>query len=795
MQPFELPDFYVPWPARLNPNLDAARAHSKAWAREMGILDGSNSKTWDEPAFDQHDYALFCAYIHPEAPSPELNLMTDWNVWGFYVDDYFLRVYKQANDHTGGKHYLDRIPLFMPVDLSPPPAPTNPMERGLIDLWLRTAPSKFEAWRCRIVEDMRSLWEAFLWELDSMSRQRLANPIEYIEMRRQVGAALWSADLVEHATFVEIPERIAATRPMRVLKNTFADAAHLRNDLFSYEREVLKEGELTNAVLVIERFLEVDTQHAVNLVNDLLTSRLQQFEHIVFAELGPLFQEYALDPLEQANVMTYLRGLQDWQSGAHEWHIQTSRYLNPSPAGQTSNAGDIFIPGLGGEIGTGAMRVAPGTLRLNLNRLKNYRHVPNKKVGPTQLPEFYAPFKALMNPNLETARHHSKAWARQMGMLDSLPDRPDVFVWDEHRFDVTDLAFFNALLRPNATIDRLDLMLCWNVWGTYTDDYFPAVYGHNHDVIGAKICHTRLSAFMPIGSTPPALVPLNPVERGLADVWRRSTAAMSEEEQGLFRKVVEEMIGSWVWELFNQAQNRITDPIDYVEMRRKTSGSDFVMVLPRSLYPAIPAEVYRALSVQELHKAAVDCVCLTNDIFSYQKEIEFEGDIHNCVLVIENFMSCDKRQAVEIVNKLITTRLKQFEYIVATELPILCENFDLDNNARKQLLAYVADLQYFISGALQWHFKTERYHEAEFGRRPARQFTGHPTGLGTAAARIPTLLFDHKDIHDAATCPAGSCASPVKEENPETLKGIKTIAVSHRALPFQKRKEEARADS
>ena len=752
--------------------------HSKAWAREMNILSKDNSKTWDEQTFDLHDYALFCAYIHPETSSDELNLMTDWNVWGFYVDDYFLRVYKQANDHAGGKQYLDRIPLFMPVDLSPPPTPINPMERGLIDLWLRTAPTKSEAWRRRIVEDMRNLWDAFLWELDSMSSQRLANPIEYIEMRRQVGAALWSADLVEHAAFVEIPERIAATRPMRVLKSTFADAAHLRNDIFSYEREVLKDGELTNAVLVIERFLDADTQRAVNLINDLLTSRLQQFEYIVFAELGPMFQEYGLDPLEQANVMAYIRGLQDWQSGAHEWHIQTSRYLNPSSAGQASNTSDIYIPGLGEWIGTAAIRAIPGTLRLNMNRLNNYKHIPYKKVGPTQLPEFYAPFKASLNPNLETVRQRSKIWARQMGMLDPLPDRPDVFLWDEHRFDVMDIAFFNALLRPNAPLARLELMLYWDLWGVYIDDYFPAIYGRNHDVIGAKICHTRLSAFMPIGSTPPALIPLNPVERGLADVWSRSAATMSLDEQRLFRKVVEEMIGSWVWEVFNQAQNRITDPIDYIEMRRKTSGSEFVMVLPRSMYPSIPPEIYCTLTIQELNKAAIDCVALTNDIFSYQKEIEFEGDVHNCVLVIENFTGCDKMQAVEIVNKLITSRLKQFEYIVSTDLPILCENFDLDSKAREELLAYVADLQYFISGALQWHFKTERYNESEFRRRPVRQITGHPTGLGIAAARILAMLHS-----DDVKPPSTPSATPKVE---------KTFAVSHLIPPFSGKKEEAR---
>src|SRR4029079_5981529 len=118
------------------------------------------------------DYALFCAYVHPEAPSYELNLMTDWNIWAFYVDDYFQVVYKRFKDHTGAKTYLDRVMLFMPADLSRLPEPTNPMERGLADLWPRTAPTKSEAWRCRFAKSTRSTLEAFLWELDSTSQQR-----------------------------------------------------------------------------------------------------------------------------------------------------------------------------------------------------------------------------------------------------------------------------------------------------------------------------------------------------------------------------------------------------------------------------------------------------------------------------------------------------------------------------------------------------------------------------------------------------------------------------------------------
>jgi hypothetical protein len=55
----------------------------------------------------------------------------------------------------------------------------------------------------------------------------------------------------------------------------------------------------------------------------------------------------------------------------------------------------------------------------------------------------------------------------------------------------------------------------------------------------------------------------------------------------VFRRAITDMTASWIWELGNQAQNRIPDPIDYIEMRRKTFGSDLTM----SLHPSSPAGI------------------------------------------------------------------------------------------------------------------------------------------------------------------------------------------------------------
>lgn len=800
MQPFELPDFYVPWPARLNPNLEAARTHSKAWAREMGILDplpdDHGPTIWDEHDLDAHDYALLCSYTHPEAPEPELNLVTDWYVWVFYFDDHFLEVYKRPQDRSGAKQYLDRLPMFMPVDLSGPPEPTNPVERSLADLWARTAPTKSEAWRRRFFESTKNLLEESTWELNNIAERRLANPIEYVEMRRKVGGAPWSAGLVEHAVFVEVPDRIAATRPMQVLKDSFADAVHLRNDLFSYQREVQNEGELSNGVLVFERFLGVDTQRAANLVNDLLTSRLQQFEHTAVTELPPLFVEQGLDQQEQANILTYIRGLQDWQSGGHEWHMRSSRYMNQHSE-QASTAA-VFIPNLTG-LGTSAARIklSPGTL--GLTRFKNYRHVPYQPVGPTRLPQFYMPYTTWVNSHLETGRRHSKQWARQMGMLESLPGFPGVFVWNEHTFDVADVALCGALINPKGSASELDLTACWLVWGTYADDYFPALYGYTRDMAGAKVFNARLSAFMPLDSSIPVPPPTNPVERGLADLWARTADTLPENARRLFRRAIEEMTESWLWELANQMQNHIPDPIDYVEMRRKTFGSNLTMSLARlARCKEVPPDIYSTRTMRQLDNAAADYACLTNDIFSYQKEIEFEGELHNGVLVVQNFIDYDRRRAVEIVNDLMTARMQQFEHIVATELPALFEHCELNTNTRTQILDYVEKLQQWMSGVLRWHQTVDRYKEFEL-RAAARPwaFWGGTTGLGTTTARIGALRRSGEQAGAAiAPTPSDVANDTTVTATPTETPTCRKSFIAPRPLPpFLKNQEETSPSS
>jgi len=132
----------------------------------------------------------------------------------------------------------------------------------------------------------------------------------------------------------------------------------------------------------------------------------------------------------------------------------------------------------------------------------------------------------------------------------------------------------------------------------------------------------------------------------------------------------------------------------------------------------------------------MDYACLTNDVFSFQKEVQFEGELHNGVLVAQRFLGCDVATAVEVINALMTGRMALFQHVVAVELPALFEHRGVDAAGREAVDAYARGLQDWMAGILNWHRGVRRYEESELRRGAAVERALGPTGIGTSAARV-----------------------------------------------------------
>jgi germacradienol/geosmin synthase len=225
---------------------------------------------------------------------------------------------------------------------------------------------------------------------------------------------------------------------------------------------------------------------------------------------------------------------------------------------------------------------------------------------------------------------------------------------------------------------------------------------------------------MPLDGAP-SPPPANVLERSLLDLWARTARVLPRAGLRQLRSSTETMFRAWAWEVSNHVLHRIPDPIDYVTMRPRTLGADIMLdLLHLGLRGEVPEKVVGSLAMRSLDFAAVTYTGLMNDICSYVREIEFDGELHNGVLVAEKLLRVDVDAAILLVNDLLTARIRQFDQVVDLELPALADEHDLGASQRAALDAYVERLRNWMAGMLDWHRSSGRHEQSR-----VRAFRAH----------------------------------------------------------------------
>ncbi len=666
MHLFDPPEFSLPERARLNPHLAGARAHGRAWARDVGMPG-------QDPAGRTHDatdHALLCAYTHPDASGERLDLVTDWYTWVDHADDHLLRTYER--DLSGAKEYLARLAALMPVDLTEEtPEPADPVERGLADLWPRTAPGRSPVWRRRFAASTRRLLER---PRRGHGSGDATDPVAHIETRRWTGPARWSARLVEHALDVRIPPELIRARPLRELNDAFEDGVHLRDDL----------ANAGNGVLVVERFVGCDARRAAEITNELLTARVRRFEDLAATELPRLFEEYAVGREIRREILRYVDGLRAWRSGRHEWHRAAHPY-----AAERSLAGP-------NGFGTSAARIAslvgPGGPRLPVTGKTR-----PADVEPFARPRPVLPCGSSANARLDGVREHVTAWARRMGMLDADGG------WDRPGFEAADFGLFAALTHPHASGAELDLAADWHVWSCHTS----GVLDHREPA-GVAAFAAGLRAYLPIGPSvmPP---PDGPSERGLADLWRRTAPPLSTCRHVRLADAVMDLVGGRLRELDDRTHEHLLDPIDHIETRRKSCGATLTLALagpPDGTPPEIAA------SLRALAGAFADIGSLRGDHLPGHAgtpagPVRRAAGDHRVTgrasaLVLARFLGCGPLRGADLLEAMVTSRVRRFERIAGVELPALLDDLGASGPERAAVTAYADALRDRLAGGFAW---------------------------------------------------------------------------------------------
>ncbi|MEU0835888.1 terpene synthase family protein [Streptomyces sp. NPDC056231] len=319
----ELPEIYCPFPQRTNPHVAHTREHLDNWTRNTGLVQRDSARE----RFKQADFGTFVGMVHPTANEHDLDLVADWFVWLFLVDD-------QLDDGHLGRNperVRDVVALMRSVveGTGTGPLPDEDLPAAVValaDLWKRTTPNAAAHWLRRFTWHLVTyLTTATTWEAGNRANGVVPSEETYIAKRRHTGAIHVCMDLIEIVAGIEAPESIHNDPRFIVAVETSCNVVCWANDVYSYEKEQVL-GEIHNLVHLVRHHRGYGKQQALEHVCAEIATETERF----LAAEAELLMAY---PQLSGVLLPYLDGMRSWMRGNLDWTRQTPRY-NPADVSQ-----------------------------------------------------------------------------------------------------------------------------------------------------------------------------------------------------------------------------------------------------------------------------------------------------------------------------------------------------------------------------------------------------------------------------------------------------------------------------
>ncbi|KAJ7529031.1 hypothetical protein O6H91_15G031700 [Diphasiastrum complanatum] len=145
---------------------------------------------------------------------------------------------------------------------------------------------------------------------------------EYIPMRRDACAYACCFMFMDLTDGVFLPEDIFSSLQMQGMVNIFLDIMSWCNDLWSFKKECLVNGDVHNLVFLISHYLPCSLQRAQWLVTEMLYAECSKFEAVA-EEL--LKATNAMQEHRHA-IWSYIEGCRHCISATYAWHKRSLLY-------------------------------------------------------------------------------------------------------------------------------------------------------------------------------------------------------------------------------------------------------------------------------------------------------------------------------------------------------------------------------------------------------------------------------------------------------------------------------------
>lgn len=269
-----------------------------------------------------HQYNTMTSYLYPYAEAERvvaINLLMNLL---YYIDDLFDSGRPTDDEHLGP--LPDILTACVQTLVSgEKPAEISPIYEAAWELHHRLWGKCDPQWFYLLIKSLEDHFTSVVKAVP-LDEKGCIDVEQYISIREFDGGSWTTIHLIEFALGRFLPHDIRDETSFQQMTQCVAQAGALVNDLFSYEKEVMRYGVEFNLVVALMKgeglSFEAAVGSAIVRINDILA----QFES---AAVQPLYPQ---DPVLSAVIGDYVQGLRHLLSAAWHWQLATNRYRSPN---------------------------------------------------------------------------------------------------------------------------------------------------------------------------------------------------------------------------------------------------------------------------------------------------------------------------------------------------------------------------------------------------------------------------------------------------------------------------------
>ncbi|MFF8833154.1 selina-4(15),7(11)-diene synthase [Streptomyces sp. NPDC015131] len=312
-----VPPLFSPLSPAIHPRYAEVDSRTALWAEAHRI--GSDEL---RRRLVRHEIGSFAARVMPYGREEVVQLMADFVLWLFGVDDGCCEegdLGCRPGDLTETLHRLLRVAQ----NPEAPVLPGDPLAEGLRDLRARVDRYATDGQAARWVGHLREYFFSVVWEASYRSTGTVPSLTDYTLMRLYDGATTVVFPLLEMAHGYELQAGERDRRDVRAAEEMASFVITWDNDILSDHKERSGDGFFLNVL----RVLEADGLGRREAMATAIAQRDRVL--VAFSRLTDHLTATGSPQLRQ-----YMAGLRSFVRGSQDWGISSVRYTTPEdPAG------------------------------------------------------------------------------------------------------------------------------------------------------------------------------------------------------------------------------------------------------------------------------------------------------------------------------------------------------------------------------------------------------------------------------------------------------------------------------